>query len=111
MLVCGWLLPFTWVNYTDAYYTPQMASRFAQWRALIPSRAEVMWMENPVGTWTLLDRPSYTSGPQVAGAIFSKEKALLVQRRGAKLVAALIASGLLTINGSRSRQLTRQCAR
>lgn len=99
VLICGWLLPFTWVNYSDAYYTPQTASRFAPWRAMIPSRAEVMWVENPVATWTLLDRPTYTSGPQVAGAIFSREKALLVQRRGAQLAAALMASGLLTKNG------------
>lgn len=98
-LICGWLIPFTWANSTITHYTPELASRFAPWRAEIPPRAEVMWLENPVGTWSLLDRPSYTSGPQAVGAIFSREKTLLVQHREAIVATALHASRLDGENG------------
>jgi hypothetical protein len=59
----------------------------------------VLWLENPVGTWSLLDRPSYTSGPQVAGAIFSREKTLLVQHRSEVVTVALHAAKLIEANG------------
>lgn len=102
LLLCGWLLPFTWANCTDAYYTPERADLFAPWRAVIPLTAEVVWLENPVGTWFLLDRPSYTSADQIAGAIFSKEKALLVRRRMSAETAVLRASSPISTDGLRS---------
>lgn len=104
VLVCGWLLPFAWENYTTTYYTPELASRFAQWRAEMPPHAEVLWPGNPVGTWDLLDRPSFWSGPQVAGAIFSKEKALVVQGRTTAVGVVLNPPELLARYGQPSEQ-------
>lgn len=88
-VTCAVLLPSAWKNFDTTLYTPTLAERFAAWRAAMPPRAEVLWLENPVATWYFLDRPSYLSGQQLAGAIFSREKALLVQRRMAALSAAM----------------------
>ena len=79
-LICGAVLYFGW-GWTNAHYTSEFASRFAQWRAAIPPRAEVLWPDTPLGSWYLLERPNYWSAHQTAGAIFSKDKALLLQRR------------------------------
>jgi len=90
VVICAWLIPFGWKDFTSAHYTPELASRFAPWRAAIPPRAEVLWPDdNPIGGWYLLDRASYWSGYHLAGAIFSKDKALLVQRRTALMTAAM----------------------
>jgi hypothetical protein len=86
---CVVLLPSAWENFNTTLYTPESANRFTQWRAAIPPRAEVLWLDNPVATWYFLDRPSYLSGQQLAGAIFSREKALLAQRRIETITAAL----------------------
>ena len=92
-LVCV-LLPFAWLSYTGEYYSAQRLALFAPWRAAIPTQAEVLWLENPVGTWYLLERPSYLSGQQVAGAIFSRDKAVLIERRSERLAASVRASGM-----------------
>ena len=89
VVLCAWLIPFAWASYTIPTYTPELASRFAPWRAAIPDRAEVLWLHKPVATWYLLNRPSYWSDDQVAGAIFSREKALLLQRRTTAVGTAL----------------------
>lgn len=91
-LIC-WLLPPTWVSYTSSYFSQEQAARFAQWRAVIPPRAEVLWADNPVGIWSLLDRPSYTSAAQNAGAIFSRDKAVLVQHRAEAVTVAVRVEG------------------
>jgi len=90
VVACAWLIPFGWKDFTRIRYTPDLARQFAPWRTAIPPHAEVLWPEdNPTGGWYLLDRPSYWSGYQVAGAIFSKEKALLVQRRTTLMTTAM----------------------
>lgn len=98
---CVWLAPYSWRTYTHAYYTPELASRFAPWRAEIPSHAEVLWPDSALATWFLLERPSYWSTQQVAGGIFSKQFALLMERRTASVRDALIQSNLLPVSGSR----------
>ena len=80
-LTCGALLPLAWGEWTNAHYTPELASRFASWRAAIPARAEVLWPDTPIGSWYLLERPNYWSPHQSAGAIFSQEKAVLLEHR------------------------------
>lgn len=88
-LLCAWLIPFDWRDYTHVLYTPELAGRLAPWRAAIPPQAEVLWPDSPVGTWYLLQRPSYWSADHVAGAIFSRKKALLVQRRTLAVTAVV----------------------
>jgi hypothetical protein len=53
----------------------------------MPVNAEIL-ADDPVISWYLLQRPNYWSPFQAAGAIFSKDKALLVERRGSLLAAA-----------------------
>jgi hypothetical protein len=86
-LACGVVLSQGW-RWTTAHYTPELASRFAPWRAVIPAGAEVLWPDTPMGSWYLLERPSYWSPHQSAGAIFSKDKALLLQHRTENIAKA-----------------------
>jgi hypothetical protein len=86
-LTCGTALYFAWQG-TNAHYTAGFATKFAQWRAVIPPHAEVLWPDTPVGSWYLLERPNYWSPHQTAGAIFSKEKAVFLQRRTESIAKA-----------------------
>ena len=86
-LTCGAILGQGW-RWTNAHYTPELASRFAQWRAVIPTGAEVLWPDTPMGSWYLLERPSYWSPHQSAGAIFSRDKALLLEHRTENIAKA-----------------------
>ena len=99
-VACAWLVPFGWQSYSAVNFTPELASRFAPWRAEIPPHAEVLWPDNPTGGWYLLERPIYWSVAQLAGAIFSKDKALLAQRRNTLINTALKNSNLLVHIGS-----------
>jgi hypothetical protein len=93
-LACAGLVPLGWESWTQTHYTPALASKFAPWRAEIPLHAEVIWPDLPIGAWYLLQRPNYWSLHQEAGAIFSREKALLMRRRTQSVAAALKASQL-----------------
>jgi hypothetical protein len=93
-VACGALVPLGWKSWTELHYTPELATRFAAWRAAIPANTEVLWPDTPVGAWYLLQRPNYWSAHQAAGAIFSKEKALLMRRRTRSILTAMTASHL-----------------
>lgn len=80
-LACGALLPLGWQEWTYSHYTPELAAKFAPWRAGIPVGTEVLWPDTPVGSWYLLGRPNYWSPHQSAGAIFSRDKAVLLDQR------------------------------
>jgi hypothetical protein len=86
-LTCGTALYFAWQG-SNAHYTAELATKFTQWRAVIPPRAEMLWPDTPVGSWYLLERPNYWSPHQTAGAIFSKEKAVFLQRRSESIAKA-----------------------
>lgn len=88
-LACLVLIPSGWSDLTRTHYTPDFAAKFASWREQIPARAEVLWPDTPLGSWYALDRPNYWSSYQVVGAIFSKEKALIMARRSNSLGGAL----------------------
>ena len=93
-LVCISLVPQGWAAWTNAGHARQVPAQFAPWRAEIPTNAEVLWSEAPVSLWYLLDRPSYWSLDQTAGAIFSREKAFLMRKRTASINAALQVAGV-----------------
>jgi hypothetical protein len=101
-LAGGALIPLGWRAWTQFHYTPTLAGKFVQWRAEIPVHAEVLWPDTPIGAWYLLERPSYLSGHQAAGAIFSREKSLLLQHRVESVNAALKISGVLTTPRNRN---------
>jgi hypothetical protein len=91
-LACILLGPLMWQSWTAFHYTHALQTAFAPWRAAIPQRAQVIWPGTPVGTWYLLERPSYYSIHQVAGDIFSRPKAIEIHRRAGLIGSALLAS-------------------
>jgi len=87
-VVCATLGLSAWTGWTNAYYTPTRHAAFAAWRNEIPPQAEVLWPSIPVGAWYLLERPSYWSLYQSAGAVFSRQKAIELYQRMRSIVAA-----------------------
>lgn len=86
-LACVVLVPSAWNAWTAGQYTQARRAAFNTWRKEIPADAEVLWPVNPVGAWYLLERPSYWSQYQAVGAVFSKPKALELDRRNLTLGA------------------------
>jgi len=79
---------FAWAAYpqwAQTPYSPANHAAFAEWRARIPPRAEVLWFENPMAVWVFLERPSYASQPQTASSLFSRDAALVLRDRVASL--------------------------
>ena len=99
-IFCAWLVPYVWKSYSGRHYTPELASRFAPWRAEIPPHAEVLWPETPLAAWYLLERANYWSIQQVAGGLFSKEQALIMEHRAQVVRTAMNGSNLLPLSGS-----------
>jgi hypothetical protein len=75
------LAPYAWSVWTKQEFPQPQIARFAPWRSLIAPREEVFWSESPLSTWVLLNRPSYISGLQTSGMIFSHASALELERR------------------------------
>jgi hypothetical protein len=86
MLIC--LLPFSARELGARWYTRD-SEAFAEWRALIPPRTEVMWFDGPVSTWLLLQRPSYISNLQETTGLFSRKAAVVMKDRVDKVEAYL----------------------
>jgi len=86
MLLC--LLPFSARELGARWYSRDVAA-FAEWRALIPPRTEVMWFDGPVSTWMLLQRPSYISNLQETTGLFSREAAAVMKGRVDRVEAYL----------------------
>jgi hypothetical protein len=53
----------------------------AGWRAMIPPGVEVLWFDDPLSCWSLLERPSYVSNEQGSSALFSRAAAMETWRR------------------------------
>lgn len=75
------LIPYAWAGWTNQEYPQTEIARFAPWRKLIPPDEQVFWAESPLSTWVSLNRPSYISGLQTSGMIFSSASALELKRR------------------------------
>lgn len=60
-------------------------ANFAPWRALVDHQRNVLWADDPVAVWLLLDSPSYLSTSQTAGVVFSRQTAMEAKRRAAAL--------------------------
>lgn len=91
-LACLAVTPGAVRSWTQFQFTPALQTRFAPWRDRLPAHAEVLWPEAPVGAWYLLDRPSYWSGPQMAGNVFSRSAAIKLDQRMTGILHALRAS-------------------
>jgi hypothetical protein len=85
---CLWLAPQAWASWTARDYPPPRFAEFAPLRDLIPRGAQVFWAESPLGTWLMLDRPSYLSVAQTSGMVFSRPAALEMRRRAVALSSA-----------------------
>jgi hypothetical protein len=77
----GAMWPFSWNEWAQQDSSEQEIARYSTWRNLIAPREDVFWGESPLSTWALLNRPSYISGLQTSGMIFSRESALELERR------------------------------
>lgn len=78
--------------WTRFQYTPASRALYSHWRDKIPTQAEVLWPESPVGVWYLLGRTSYWSHNQVTGFVFSRAAAIELNRRVGVSRDALLAS-------------------
>ncbi len=78
---CAALLPWSWGKWTTPRYSASLHEAFASWRRQIPPASEVLWSQNPLGTWYWLERPSYLSLAQTAGIVFFRQAALELRRR------------------------------
>ena len=79
------LTPYAWSGWTQQEFPPAQIARYAAWRDLIAPTEEVFWPESPLSTWVSLQRPSYISGLQTSGMIFSRPTALELERRAVTL--------------------------
>lgn len=111
----------SWTTYT---YTTALRPKFAAWRREIPPGSEVDWSDQPIGDWYLLARPSYISGAQTAGDIFSRRKSMVLARRERRIYASighatpmshqlmwnLAFNGFLASRAASARELETLCA-
>jgi hypothetical protein len=81
LAACCTLVPITWSAWTQVTYQADDKALFATWRAKIQPGTEVLFPENPLLVWIMLERPSYLSGPQGASALFSRPAAMFMYGR------------------------------
>ena len=116
---CAVLAPVNFASWTRRDFDARMHEAFASWRALIPPRSEVVWIEAPEAAWLLLERPSYFSIRQSITGVFSRAAALEIMARERLLVPLMkgdgLASTLMFVDEKRSatrdpaRTLTEAC--
>jgi len=91
-VVLAGVLPLRWSQWTRPRYSVDAHLAFAPWRALIPVSAEVLWHEDPVAVWALLERRSFLSPAQTAGLLYSP-RALPELTRRSEALAPLASPG------------------
>jgi hypothetical protein len=98
LLVCCLLLaPVSHESWSRREYDRRVQTAFASWRALIPVRSEVVWIEKPEAAWLLLERPSYYSVQQGMSGVFRRNAALEITEREARLIPFMQADGLNSV--------------
>jgi hypothetical protein len=78
------------------HYDDELKAAFDEWRERIPPGSDVMWAadtsmgaDGAVGTWLLLERPSYISRTQTTTSLFSRAAAMEIRRRSQSLIGLL----------------------
>jgi hypothetical protein len=74
------------------HYSNQAHADFQSWRNVMPPDAEVLWGKDPVVVWSLLERRSFLSTDQTAGAVFSREATMHMYRRASESAAIMPSS-------------------
>jgi hypothetical protein len=90
------LVPYNISPALEPRYSTENVARFADWRQLIEPSAEVLWHEEPVAVWVLLQRQSFLSGSQSAGLLYSRAATGEFWRR-ANAMADLASPGWWTL--------------
>jgi hypothetical protein len=72
-------------DWTASRYSGPTVQAFADWRAAIPQDAEVLWPDDTMATWLLLERRSYFSQDQLAGILYSPAMTHELLRRAVAL--------------------------
>jgi hypothetical protein len=85
-------MPGAQASWTHRSFPDGTHAEFSQWRTQIPPDAEVFWWDSPQAVWFLLERRSYLTLSQSAGAVFSRELTMELQRR-ATVASAFIDPG------------------
>ena len=88
------LLPFTAQAWTYRTFDDTVVGSFGAWRALIPPRTDVAWIDAPMANWYVLQRPSYFSGQQSGSVVFSRATALEMLRREKEMIPLLLGTGM-----------------
>jgi hypothetical protein len=96
------LAPIAYGEWSYRVTTTEFAHRIERWRSRIPPGAEVLWPENPMAVWVLLQRPSYISRVQTNSALFSRAAALELNARASAVAPYLDGDNLMR----RRRELT-----
>ena len=79
------VLPFAYREWTSVRLDRPAYEAFAPWRARIPVGTEVLYLDDPIDAWVLLQRPLYLVIDQTGSALFSRNAALEMERRDAVL--------------------------
>jgi len=88
------LLPATLQAWSYRAFDDTEVQVFEAWRARIPPRTDVAWIEAPMANWYLLQRPSYFSPPQTGSVVFSRAAAIELVRRERELIPLMLGTGL-----------------
>ena len=82
---CCAMVPMSYQAWSRVTYDPAEKLLFADWREKIPPDTEVLFPENPLFTWIVLERPSYMSGAQATSGLFSRSAAMFMFGRAQAL--------------------------
>ncbi len=81
LALCAAVAPLARNSWSLTAFPQSLRDQFAGWREQIPTQAEVLWIQTPLGPWYLLERSSYWSLEQMAGLAFSRATAMELTRR------------------------------
>jgi hypothetical protein len=94
LAACVALVPDSVANWSLRGYPAAVHDKFAAWRALIPPRSEVVWIDKPEAVWLLLERPSYYSLQQGMSGVFARAAVPEILLRESRLVPFMMADNL-----------------